>query len=56
MPGDLLEVTVRREHRQVVANAELSQQSIDRSDLCAGTTAKVLQLRGLTVIIAIGNK
>jgi hypothetical protein len=39
-----------------VAKAELCQEGIDCSDLYAGTTATISQLRGVDVVIAIGHK
>lgn len=56
MPGDLLKVAVQGKHRQVVADTKSRQESIDRSDLYAGTAAKVSQICGLDIVIAVGHK
>jgi hypothetical protein len=50
---DAAEIAVGRQHGQVVAQAELRQQGIHRSDLHALATAMVPQRRGLNVILTI---
>ncbi len=54
--GDARKIIVGRQHRQAMANAELRQERIDRSDLDAGTTTTVPQLRRSDVILAIRHK
>jgi len=56
MPSDVAEIVVCREHRHIVANAELRQQCIDRADLNSDAAAAVAQLRSLDVIAPIGNE
>ncbi len=56
MAGDELKVIVGRQHRQAVANAELRQESVDDSNLDAGTTTSVPQIRRADVILAIRHK
>jgi hypothetical protein len=56
MGGDAFKVAVGREHRQAVANAELRQKRIDRSDLHACAMTDIPQLRRTDVIVAIRHK
>ena len=55
MPSDVAEIVVCREHRHVVANAELRQDGIDGADLdpCAATA--IAQFSGLDVVFATGG-
>ena len=51
--GNVREILVGGQHREVVADAKLRQKSIDRSDLHALSATVVPQLRRLDVIVAI---
>lgn len=46
-------VIVSRQQRQVMADAELRQQSIDSPDLHACAAAQVAQLRGVDMILPV---
>src|SRR5215470_6904529 len=50
MPGHMAKIVVGREHRQIVPDAKLRQESVDRADLNAGTAASIPQLSGIDVI------
>ncbi len=50
------EVVVRRQQREVVTNAKLSDQGVDRSKLDTGTSTPVMQLSGVDVILPIACK
>jgi hypothetical protein len=52
----MLEIIVAGEHRQVMANAQLCQQRIDRSDSHTTASAAIAQLRRMNVILAIGHQ
>jgi hypothetical protein len=52
----VFEVLVRRQHDQIMPDAELSQQRIDCSNLYAAASATVPQLGGLDVIVTIWNQ
>lgn len=56
MPGDILKVFVGREHREVVAKAELRQQRIDRADLNAASSAFVSLIGRVHMVAPIGNQ
>jgi hypothetical protein len=56
MAGDLPEVVIGREHCQVIGDAKLRQQSIDRSNLYPGASTAISQLGGLNVIVAIRHQ
>ena len=49
----MAEVLVRRQHRQAVAYAQLSQKGIDRSDLHAVSSAVIPEFRRRYVIVAV---
>jgi hypothetical protein len=50
------EVVIASKHRQVVTDAQLCQQGIDRSDLHAAASAAIAQLRCPNVILSTGNQ
>ena len=54
--GDVPEIVVGCQHRQVMTYAQLSQQGIDRSHLHAASAAPIPQLRRADVIVAIGHQ
>jgi len=56
MPRDIVKVPVGCQHGQVVAEAELGQQRIDRSDLDAGAPAFVSQFGSVHMITPVGNQ
>jgi hypothetical protein len=56
MPRDIVKVPVDCQHGQVVAEAELGQQRIDRSDLNAGAPAFVSQFGSVHMITPVGNQ
>lgn len=53
MPGSVREVPVRGEQHEIVANAKLSEQRVDRSDLDATPAASVPQGGCSDVILAV---
>jgi hypothetical protein len=53
---DIAEITVGCEHRQIVTNAKLRKERIDRSNLYAGSTAFVAQFGGVNVILPVGHE
>lgn len=48
------EVLVRREQRQAVAHAQLSEQRVDGADLHTGTAASIAQACRTDVVVAFG--
>jgi hypothetical protein len=52
----MLEIIVCREHRQIVPNAKLGEESINRSDLYSRAPTAISQIRGLNVIVAIRDE
>lgn len=54
MLREMQKVLVRREKRQVVANAELPQQSVDSAELHTSFTAGVAEIGRPNVIFTIG--
>jgi hypothetical protein len=56
MTRDIAEIAVGREHRQIVTNAQLSKECVDRSNLRAGSTAVVAQFGGIDVIVPVGRE
>jgi hypothetical protein len=54
--GDATEIIVVRQHRQLIANAQLGQKGIDRSDLHSVPAAPVPQLSRLDVIVSIWHQ
>jgi hypothetical protein len=48
--SDIPKIAISREHRQAVTDAQLSKDSIDRSDLYACPTTVIAQLGGIDVI------
>ena len=56
MGGDVMEISISRQHRQLVAQAELCQKGIDRANLDTRTATFVAQLRRLDVIGPVGGK
>ena len=56
MAGYMAKVSVGRQHRQVVADAKLRQQSIDRTDLNAAAETFVAQFRRVDMVAPVGNQ
>lgn len=56
MAGQVVKLPVGREHRQVVTEAKLRQQGVDRPDLNAGSPASVSQFRGVDVVPPVRNQ
>jgi hypothetical protein len=56
MPRDAIKVAVGRQHREIVPNAKLRQQSIDRADLQAAAAAFALQLRRVDVVTPVWHQ
>ena len=56
MPGDVAKVSIGRQHRQIVAETELRQQRIDRTDLNAASPASVSQFGSFYVVAPVGNQ
>jgi len=54
--GHVPEVIVGRQHPQVVTDAQLGQEGIDRSDLYPGTPTTISQLCGRDVIVSIRSQ
>ena len=52
--GDPAKIGIRGQHRQLEADAELSQERIDRAYLDAAPAAVVAQIRGPDVVVAFG--
>jgi hypothetical protein len=53
---NVTEILVRRQHRQIVAYAQLSQEGIDRANLYAVSSAAIPELRGCDVIVAVRHE
>ncbi len=51
-----MEVPVGRQHLQIVPQAKLGKQSVDRAELQTFPAAGIAQLRGFDVIAAIRNE
>ena len=56
MPGNMLEIPVARQHRQIAAQAELRQQRIDRADLNAAAPASVSQFRRVHMVALVRHQ
>ena len=56
MPRDIAEISIGRQHRQVMAEAKLRQQRIDGADLNAATPALVSQLGRVHVIAPVRHQ
>src|SRR5581483_5021851 len=56
MVGDPIKVFIAGEHRQVMADAQLGQQRVNRSDLRALPTAMVAERGGLNVILSVRHQ
>jgi hypothetical protein len=56
MTRHIAEVPIARQHRQIMPNAKLRQQSINRPNLDAAASTPVAQLRGIDVVAPIGNQ
>lgn len=56
MPSCMREVLVRREKRQVVANAELREQCVDGAELNTRLATPVAQARRVDVVFSVGLK
>ncbi len=52
---EVVKVPVRREHHEIMSNAELRQQSVDCPDLDAAPTSSVSEFRGQDVIAPVGD-
>src|SRR5207244_1161994 len=55
VPGDIAKVSVRRQHREVVAETKLRQQRIDRADLNAAAAALVLNLNAAAAALVLNS-
>ena len=55
-PAGVTKVVVSREHRQLVADAELGQQGVDRPQLDATTAAPIPEVGRGDVVVAVGNQ
>jgi len=49
-------ISVGRQHRQIVPDAKLCQQRVDRPDLNAAAPTSVAQLGGVDVVAPVGNE
>jgi len=49
------EIMVGRQQLQLVANAELGEQCVNRADLNAGTPTPITQVRCTDMVVAIRN-
>ena len=56
MDGNLPEIAIGRQHREVVTEAELREQRVDRTDLDAAAPATVSQLGGRNMVPPIGDE
>ncbi len=56
MARQMVKIPIRCQHRQIVANAELREQGVDRPDLNAGAPTFVAKARRLDMILAIGRQ
>jgi len=56
MVRNVTEILVRRQHRQVMADAQLSQERIDCSDLHAISPAAIPERRRRDVIVAVRHE
>jgi len=56
LAGNVVEILVARQHRQIVVHAKLGQEPVDRSDLYPGTTTPISQHRCCNVILAIRHQ
>ena len=56
MPGDIAEVVIGRQHREIVAETELRQQCIDGADLNASASAFVSQFGRVYMVAPVGNQ
>jgi hypothetical protein len=56
IPGHIEKVSVGCQHRQIVTDAKLRQQGIDRPDLYAASAAFITQLRGGNMVAPLGNQ
>ena len=54
--GHVAEVFVGGQHRQIVANTQLRQEGVDRSDLNSGAAAAVAKFGRVHMIAPIGNE
>ena len=46
----MLEIAVRRQHRQVATNTKLSQQGVNRPHVHTASTARIADVRGFDVV------
>lgn len=56
MSGDVIKILVCRQHYQLVTQAELRQQRIDRANLKPGPPATVTQPGGIDVVLPIRDE
>jgi hypothetical protein len=56
MPSDIAKVPIGRQHREVVAEAELRQQRVDRADLNAAASAFVSQSGCVHMVEPVRNE
>jgi len=54
--GDTTEILVGGQHRQLMTNAQLRQEGVDRTYLYATAAAPVPQPSGINVIASIGKQ
>src|ERR1700724_3587523 len=54
--GDMAKVSVGRQHRQVVTDAKLRQQCVDRTDLNTISATTVSQFRCVGMVLPIGHQ
>lgn len=53
MARDVAEIAVRRQHREIMAQAELRQERVDGADLRARPTTAIAQLGGLNMVPSV---
>ena len=56
MPRGESEVSIRRQQCQLVANAQLAQERVDRPDLHPRPPANVANIRGINVVLPIRHQ
>jgi hypothetical protein len=54
--GNAAEILVRRQHRQVMTDAQLGEEGIDCTDLHAVSAAAIPEIRRPSVIVAIWHQ
>lgn len=56
MRGDSFKVTIRGQERELMTDAELSEQGVDGADLHPGAAAPIAQVRGVDMVLPIGSE